>query len=125
MFYVFLGGALGSVARYLFLMGFTNNNLQKLPSYINYVLVVNIIGSFLIGIFYALLSKNNISAEAKDFLKFFVAVGFLGGLTTFSSLSMDMFILLQKGEFINTAIYIILSVSLGLTAVYAGYSIMK
>lgn len=125
IFYVFLGGAIGSVARYLFLLSFTNQNLQKLPSYINYVLFVNIVGSFLIGIFYAFLSKDTISAEARDFIRYFVAVGFLGGLTTFSALSLDMIIFFQKGEFLNAALYVILSVLLGFTAIYAGYSIIK
>ncbi len=125
LLYVVFGGAIGCVLRYLFLQMFAGAQFSKLPSYINYVLAVNILGSFFIGIFYSFLQKDFIAAEYKDFLKFFVIVGFLGGFTTFSSLSLDLLLFFEKGEYISALIYIAISVFLGLLAAYAGYSLVK
>ena len=90
---VFLGGAIGASLRYY------------------------IIGCFLIGILYAITLKFEIPSN----LKLFLMVGFLGGLTTFSSFSLENFIFLKDGKFIHFITYTLLSVTIGLIATSIGY----
>ena len=77
---------------------------------------VNIFGSFLIGLFYALSERFHLPFEVRLFL----TTGLCGGFTTFSTFSSDGIGLL-KGEFYGTFItYTLLSIAIGLTAVVAG-----
>lgn len=80
LFCVFLGGGIGSALRFA-----ANLALSKWTHFPFATLSVNLIGSFLIGLFYAWSLKHSWNPEIKALL----IVGFLGGLTTFSSFSMD------------------------------------
>lgn len=79
---------------------------------------VNIAGCFLIGLFYALSDRINISAEVRLML----TAGLCGGFTTFSTFSNDCMLLLRQGEWALTLTYISLSVVLGICACFAGAS---
>lgn len=116
--YVIVGSSFGGVARYL-----SQEFVQKrFPSFIPLsTLSVNIIGSFIIGIIYALAERSKISAEVRILL----ATGFCGGFTTFSSFAFENVKLLQDGEFFNTALYIVLSLVIGFVAVYLGILFTK
>jgi CrcB protein len=83
---------------------------------------VNIIGCFIIGIIYALAEKGNILSPG---VRLFLATGFCGGYTTFSSFAYENISLLQDGEYFYTSLYIVLSVALGLVAVYLGILFIK
>lgn len=125
------GGALGCVARYVLFLYFAkpwfgSKIIANLPLYINYILVVNVIGSLLIGVFTGLLYNSAHPLQGfHNFVKLFVVVGFLGGLTTFSSFSIDVLTLVEKGKIADAGIFIIISVLFSLIAVYAGYIIAK
>ncbi len=85
-------------------------------------LFVNILGSFIIGIVFALSEKANImSAE----IRIFLATGFCGGFTTFSSFSLENYSMLKDGEFFYVFGYMGLSILLGLLATYFGILLIK
>ena len=108
-----IGGALGAMARYCI------NQLVViyLGSFLLGTFIVNISGSFILGLLMGLLSSHpTLSTEARIFM----SVGFLGSYTTFSTLSVATVQSLQKGDIATAAINIGASVLLGLTAALAG-----
>ena len=118
LIYVLVGSSIGGAARYL-----SQEFVQKnFPSFIPLsTLSVNIVGSFIIGIIYALAERSKISAE----VRIFIATGFCGGFTTFSSFAFENVKLMQDGEFFNTALYVVLSLVIGFIAVYLGILFTK
>ena len=83
---------------------------------------VNVIGSFVIGIFFGLAEKAHlISANMNVFL----ITGFCGGFTTFSSFADDMFLLMQNKHWGYLSTYLILSIVLGIALVWLGRSLVK
>lgn len=112
---VALGGALGSVSRYSITL-LMKNNVFPLAT-----VIVNIIGSFIIGLLSALfISKlNNFDSVLKPLL----VIGFLGGFTTFSSFSMDTLRLIQSEQVLYAITNIVLSIFCGLFMVFLGYKL--
>ena len=95
LFYVGLGGCIGSIARF---------GVSKLNLHWNFLsipmgtLLVNVLGSFLIGFIVGVSQKSNlISAD----LRLFLMVGVCGGFTTFSSFTNENLMLLQNGQFFS------------------------
>ena len=108
------GGAIGAGLRHLVNMG-----AVRLfgPGFPLGTMVVNVVGSFLMGLLIAALAiRYSASAELRAFL----AIGLLGGLTTFSSFSADFMVLLQRGEHLIAAFYVIASVVVAILALFAG-----
>ena len=84
--------------------------------------VVNVVGSLIIGILLGLAEgKGALSPAASAVL----VTGFCGGFTTFSTFADDMFLMLQKGHFWLFALYLFLSIALGLLLVWAGRSLVR
>lgn len=111
---VAIGGALGSVGRYLAGVHITRLMGANFPYG---TMTVNIVGSFLIGLLVEVLARKlNGSMD----LRLFLVVGFLGGFTTFSSFSLDALALFERGESLSAAAYIFASLILSLAAVFAG-----
>lgn len=115
---VALGGALGSVLRYL-VSRYANLNWVWLDLPIG-TQIVNIVGCFLIG----LLSVFFIAPEKENF-RLLLIVGFLGGFTTFSSFGIETFQLLQNGKTFAAFLNVAISLVLGLGAVALGYFLSK
>ena len=108
---VALGGALGSVSRFG-IMQLGVRLSQQLPLG---VLFCNIVGSLAIGMVAAFFIKTNLfSEEVSVYLRTFAVTGFLGGFTTFSSFSLDVLLLFQKGEIITALCYMTISVLVSL-----------
>jgi len=115
-FWVALGGALGTVGRY-WLSGVVARLVGETFPW--GTLVINVTGSFVIGVFAALTGPDGrmfVGSAARQF----VMVGICGGYTTFSSFSLQTINLMNDGEWANAGAYIGLSVVLCLLAVWAG-----
>lgn len=104
-----LGGFIGSVARYLF---------GQIPIYESlafpvHTLIINFVGSLLVGI---------ISSLTPDFkLNLFFKIGLCGGFTTFSTFSLEMFNLIVSGKILLAGIYCFASIVLGLIGIFLGF----
>jgi len=106
-----IGGAIGSILRYLASTGIQSKFLSTFPFG---TMFVNISGCFLIGLIYAFAQRSNISPE----WRFFLATGICGGYTTFSTFSYESLSLLRDGEILYATAYITLSVVLGILATF-------
>jgi len=111
---VFVGGGVGSVARYLLATAVQRNAPEGFPFG---TFLVNLIGCFAIGVVGALgLERAALSPEARTFLM----VGILGGFTTFSSFAWETLGLLSVRDVFRAALYVGGSVVLGLLGTAAG-----
>lgn len=114
--YIFIGGGIGSVLRYLGQIAINERTSGVVFPFSWGTFSVNIIGCFLIGLFYSLSERWQLSIE----IRLFLTVGICGGFTTFSTFSNDNLSLL-KGEFYGMFIlYTLLSIGIGLVAVMTG-----
>jgi CrcB protein len=117
-----IGGALGSVARYLSsemviqLIKFNDSALAKFPWT---TFFVNVVGSLIAGILYFFVIKNFDNFDPR--LKNFLFVGFLGGFTTFSAFSLDFFRLATAGQYSQALIYALASVTISILALFFGF----
>jgi CrcB protein len=116
LWYIAVGSALGGVSRYL-----VGGLIQRLldTTFPAGTLVVNITGSFLLGIFlrYAM-DTPTLTPELRAFL----TIGFCGGYTTFSTFSYESVALLEEGDWTRAAIYVTLSLVLSFLAVVLGFA---
>ena len=111
--YIFIGGGTGSALRY-FIQLLMHERIVLIISMGTFT--VNLLGSFLIGLFYALSERFHLPFEVRLFL----TTGLCGGFTTFSTFSSDGVGLL-KGEFYGAfVLYTLLSIGIGLAATLAG-----
>ena len=115
---VMLGGALGTLSRYLI-------SLVALPISGELpwgTIIVNITGSFIIG-FFGTLTLAHGRYPVSEEVRLFVMIGICGGYTTFSSFSLQTLDLLRSGALTRAAINVVLSVVLCILAVAAGHAI--
>ncbi|HEY0290936.1 MAG TPA: fluoride efflux transporter CrcB [Hansschlegelia sp.] len=113
---VALGGALGSVARYLVNVCATRMFGLGFPWG---TLTVNVVGGFVMGLLAALLALKGGSQE----LRVFLLTGVLGGFTTFSAFSLDTVTLWERGEIGLAGAYVAASFSLSICALVAGLAL--
>lgn len=113
-----LGGALGSVLRFLL----STRVYQWLGRDFPYgTLTVNILGCLLMGFLFVFMTERLLSAEWRAT----VLIGFLGGFTTFSSFSMETVTLLEQSAYFKAILNIFLSVTLCLCATVIGMEIAR
>lgn len=111
---IFLGGGTGSVLRYCVQMMLHERIVPYSFPWATFT--VNILGSFLIGLFYTLSARFNLSTEVRLLL----TTGLCGGFTTFSTFSNDGLILIKQEFYGMFALYTLLSITLGVLAAFAG-----
>lgn len=110
---VALGGAIGASFRHLAGLG----ALRLLgPAFPYGTLFVNVVGSFIMGLFIAWLVKRGGSQE----LRLFFATGVLGGFTTFSAFSLDVANMIERGAMMPAFGYIAASVVISILALFLG-----
>ena len=110
---VVIGGGIGAGIRHL-----TNMGALRLvgPNYPWGTIVINIVGSFVMGLFIAMLARRGGSNE----LRLFVATGILGGFTTFSAFSLDFATLWERGATLPALGYALASVIGAILALFLG-----
>jgi CrcB protein len=115
--FVALGGAIGSAARYLVGGWFAARFGAAFPYG---TFVINVTGSFIVGLFLAYAQER---VSLSPYWRLFFAVGFVGGYTTFSTFEYESIRLLQDGEMLLAAVYLIGSVVTGGIAAIAGIAL--
>jgi CrcB protein len=117
--WIAIGSALGGMARHWCTLVATALFGATFPWG---TLFINILGSFVIGFFFAITGPDgrlDVSLDAK----LFVMTGICGGYTTFSAFSLQTLSLFQDGAWLRGGAYIVASVVLCLIAVWAGYAL--
>ncbi len=115
---VFIGGGFGSSLRYV-VGKYLNSSETGIPYG---TFAANILGSLIIGIVLGMALKNN-SLTSNTVT--FIAVGFCGGFTTFSTFAYENHIFLKSGDFMSFAMYTIGSFIIGFAAVFFGLWVVK
>ncbi|MGE5248480.1 MAG: fluoride efflux transporter CrcB, partial [Verrucomicrobiota bacterium] len=107
-------GALGCVARY-YLSGWVYDVMGRAMPY--GTLGVNVVGAFLIGLIMEFSLRSSVISQE---LRVGLTMGFLGGLTTFSTFSYETFRLLESGQLLQALLNAVLSVTACLACTFAG-----
>ena len=117
---VALGGALGSVARYKI----GGAVLHQTPAW-NFPLstfCVNVAGCLVIGVLAGLVEHHDLFSMRT---RLFLFTGLLGGFTTFSAFGYETFFLLRRGLALTSMLYVGLSVTCGIAAVFVGFKAIE
>ena len=117
-FWVAIGGALGSVGRY-WASGWVARHFGETFPW--GTILVNVTGSFVIGLFAALTSVEGRLLVPAWFRQQFFMLGICGGYTTFSSFSLQTLNLMQEGEWLHAGANVVVSVVSCLLAVWLGH----
>lgn len=115
--WISIGSALGGMSRYFCSTIITSSIGGSFPFG---TLIVNIIGSFIIG-FIATMTGPDARLIINPEMRQFLMVGFCGGFTTFSSFSLQTLNLARDGDFFSAGLNVVLSVILCLASVWLGY----
>lgn len=113
------GGAIGAVARYVVMAGVTH---YLGPGFPWGTLVVNILGSFAMGV---LIELSALVWSPGPEIRALIAIGLLGAFTTFSTFSLDVVSLLQRGALVPAGLYVAGSVLLCVAGLYAGLAVVR
>tara|TARA_Y100001001_G_scaffold17126_1_gene14937 strand:+ start:2752 stop:3129 length:378 start_codon:yes stop_codon:yes gene_type:complete len=113
------GGALGALSRYWLTVSIERFNGTGFPLG---TFMVNLLGSFLIGLLYILFAEK---LSVADQWRPVIITGFLGAMTTFSTFSLDALLLFQQGHYNTALFYVLSSVMICIFAAYAGMQIAR
>ncbi len=119
LLFVALGGAIGALGRFSVMSAVGHFVRMDFPWA---TLVVNILGAFILG---SVIELSALVWSPTPEVRAMVVVGMLGAFTTFSTFSMDLYFLLNRGAFVGAALYATASVLVSLTAFWAGLSVFR
>ncbi|MDA3972256.1 MAG: fluoride efflux transporter CrcB [Desulfobulbaceae bacterium] len=115
---IMMGGALGATSRHLINLWVHRFAQGNFPIG---TITVNLLGSFFIGLFGALLEHYKVAAE----YRLFILTGFFGSFTTFSTFAREKAELLKIGDIKTVIIYVLTTNIVGVLLVFAGYILAK
>ena len=116
---VFLGGGLGAALRH----GVNLTSARLLGTAFPYApLFENVTGSLVMGLLAAYFAFKG---DASQHWRLFFTTGILGGYTTFSTFSLDVALLYERGELGLAALYVLLSVALSIAGLFAGIALVR
>jgi CrcB protein len=119
LFFIAIGGAIGSVSRYLCVRVFSRLVGDSFPWG---TMIVNVVGGFLIGVLVSAFALRFITG---DYFKAFLFVGVLGGFTTFSAFTLELADFLQQGQIGLAFLYAAGSVIVSLGACAGGLLLVR
>ncbi len=114
------GGAIGAMARYGVPVALGRVWPMSFPLG---TLTVNVVGSAAMGVLIGILART--VPQMSNEIRLFVAIGILGGFTTFSSFSLDTITLIERGALTQAMLYIALSVVVCLAGLYLGLLVTR
>jgi len=120
LFLVGAGGAIGAMARYGVSVAVGRIWPMNFPLG---TLTVNVVGSAAMGLLIGILART--TPQMSNEIRLFVAIGILGGFTTFSSFSLDTITLIERGALTQAMLYIALSVVVCLAGLYLGLLVTR
>ncbi len=111
---IFIGGGIGAALRHA-----VNRGALALlgPSFPFATLIVNVVGSFLMGVLVVALIARG---ESDQPMRLFLGTGILGGFTTFSAFSFDAALMWQRSDYTALGLYVVASVVVSIVALFAG-----
>lgn len=122
--HVALGGAAGAALRYQTGRAMTHWLGAPMVSAFPFAtLAVNAVGSLLMGLLAGWLARHG--GENSEQLRVLLGVGLLGGFTTFSAFSLEMVLMIQRGQYLFATLYAILSFALGISGLMVGLAVMR
>ena len=116
---VFIGGGIGAALRHGFNLAFARLLGTAFPYA---TLFENVSGSIVMGLLVALFAFRS---GIPHHWQLFLTTGILGGYTTFSTFSLDVAVLYERGELGLAALYVLLSVALSIAGLFAGLSLVR
>ena len=120
---VALGGAAGAVARYQVGRALTVVlGPAAVTAFPWATLAVNVVGSLAMGLLAGWLARHGPTGEA---VRLLLGVGVLGGFTTFSAFSLELMLLIERGQAASALAYGAISIFAGLSALYIGLIAMR
>ena len=122
--HVALGGAAGAALRYQIGRAMTNwLGAPIVTAFPFATLAVNAVGSLLMGLLAGWLARHG--GENSEQLRVLLGVGLLGGFTTFSAFSLEMVLMIERGQYLFASLYAILSFALGISGLMVGLAVMR
>lgn len=120
LLWVGLGSFAGGVLRYLVALYTRNHGYDGFFPW--GTLTVNLAGSFLLGVFFALAMRFPLFTSE---MRLLLMVGLCGGFTTFSSFMQENFLLLQNGQYVTALIYMLASLAGGMLLFFLALTAVK
>lgn len=119
---VMLGGGAGALLRYQLGRGMTHFlGAPAITAFPWATLTANVLGSLAMGLLAGWLAKSG----GNEQMRLLIGVGLLGGFTTFSSFSLELVALIERGQTALGFAYAAISVMAGLAALYIGLVLMR
>lgn len=113
-----LGGGMGAIGRYLLTEFLVNRS--KSDSFPTAILIINLLGSFGLGLFLGM-----VGAESNSTVSLMISVGFFGAFTTFSTFSMEVIELIKARKWRSALLYLTVTIFGSICVCLLGISIIK